>query len=214
MLVRAAAALLAVVLATGCVSAPPRPADLTELTVTDAARLIALKKVTSVELTQAYLASAEANRDLNAFITLDRAGALAAAQRADTELATGVRPKGALHGVPLVVKDNTHVAGLPNTAGTPGLREFVPQEHAPTVTSLVNAGAVILGKTNMHELAFGISATTRHSSRRRRSARAIPTTARVSPAAAAAAPAPPSPRGWRPAGSAATPAARSAFPRA
>ncbi|HZF06773.1 MAG TPA: indoleacetamide hydrolase [Patescibacteria group bacterium] len=157
MLVRAAAALLALVLAAGCVSAPPRPADLTELTVTDAARLIALKKVTSVELTQAYLASAEANGDLNAFITLDRAGALAAAQRADTELATGVRPKGALHGVPLVVKDNTHVAGLPNTAGTPGLREFVPQEHAPTVTSLVNAGAVILGKTNMHELAFGIS---------------------------------------------------------
>src|SRR5882724_12439300 len=156
MLVRAAA-LLALVLAAGCVSAPPRPADLTELTVTDAARLIALKKVTSVELTQAYLASAEANGDLNAFITLDRAGALAAAQRADTELATGVRPKGALHGVPLVVKDNTHVAGLPNTAGTPGLREFVPQEHAPTVTSLVNAGAVILGKTNMHELAFGIS---------------------------------------------------------
>src|SRR6266850_5680444 len=157
MLVRAAAALLALVLAAGCVSAPPRPADLTELTVTDAARLIALRKVTSVELTQAYLASAEANRDLNAFITLDRAGALAAAQRADTELATGVRPKAALHGVPLVVKDNTHVAGLPNTAGTPGLREFVPQEHAPTVTSLVNAGAVILGKTNMHELAFGIS---------------------------------------------------------
>src|SRR2546425_6660298 len=91
MLVRAAAALLAVVLATGCVSAPPRPADLTELTVTDAARLIALKKVTSVELTQAYLASAEANRDLNAFITLDRAGAVERDERVEVAVGLGAR---------------------------------------------------------------------------------------------------------------------------
>src|SRR5882672_11324467 len=154
---RAALAVLTLALAAaGCASVPARPDDLTELGVADAAKLIAVKKVTSVELTEAYLARAEANRDLNAFITLDRDGALAAARRADADLAIGP-PRGALHGVPLVVKDNTHVAGLPNTAGTPGLREFVPTEHAPTVRSLVNAGAVILGKTNMHELAFGIS---------------------------------------------------------
>src|SRR5206468_11176316 len=98
----------------------------------------------------------EASRELNAFITLDRAGAMAAAQRADADLAVG-RVKGPLHGVPLVVKDNVHVAGMPNTAGTPGLRDLVPAAHAPTVQRLVDAGAVILGKTNMHELAFGIS---------------------------------------------------------
>src|SRR2546423_1124880 len=157
MLVRAVATLLTRALAAGCACAPSRPVDLPELGVADAAELIRSRKVSSLELTQAYLARAEANRDLNAFITLDREGALAAARRADAELALGARRKDALHGVPLVVKDNTHVAGLPNTAGTPGLREFVPTEHAPTVRALVNAGAVILGKTNMHELAFGIS---------------------------------------------------------
>ena len=110
----------------GCASAVERPADLTQLSVVDAAQLIRERKVTSAELTQAYLARAEANRDLNAYITLDRAGALAAAQTADAELAAG-RVKGALHGVPLVVKDNTHVAGLPNSAATPALRGFVPK---------------------------------------------------------------------------------------
>src|SRR5438477_11089238 len=157
MLVRAVATLVMLALAAGCASAPPRPVDLTELGVAAAAELIRSRKVSSLELTQAYLARAEANRYLNAFMTLDREGALAAARRADAELLLGARRKDALHGVPLVVKDNTHVAGLPNTAGTPGLRGFVPTEHAPTVRSLVNAGAVILGKTNMHELAFGIS---------------------------------------------------------
>ena len=141
---------------TGCASTMQRPADLTQLSVVDAAQLIRERKVTSAELTEAYLARAEANRDLNAYITLDRAGALAAARTADAELAAG-RVRGALHGVPLVVKDNTHVAGLPNSAATPALRAFVPRENAPTVQKLVDAGAVILGKTNMHELAFGIS---------------------------------------------------------
>jgi indoleacetamide hydrolase len=155
--VRSAAAVLALTLATGCATMPAeRPTDLTGLSLVEAAQLIRARKVTSTELTQAYLARAEANAALNAYVTLDRAGALAAAQKADAELAAG-KGKGALHGVPLVVKDNTHVAGLPNTAGTPALREFVPKDHAPTVQKLVDAGAVILGKTNMHELAFGIS---------------------------------------------------------
>jgi indoleacetamide hydrolase len=154
---RSAAATLTLTLTiAGCATTVPRPADLTQLGVAEAARLIRHKKISSAELTQAYLARAEANADLNAFITLDRAGAMAAAQRADAALAAG-KVRGPLHGVPLVVKDNTHVAGLPNTAGTPALREFVPREHAPTVQKLVDAGAVILGKTNMHELAFGIS---------------------------------------------------------
>jgi indoleacetamide hydrolase len=142
--------------AVGCASTAQRPADLTALSVTDAAQLIRERRVSSAELTQAYLARTEAHAALNAYITLDRAGALAAARRADAELAAGTRV-GPLHGVPLVVKDNAHVAGLPNTAATPALQRFVPKTHAPTVQKLVDAGAVILGKTNMHELAFGIS---------------------------------------------------------
>src|SRR4029453_11633578 len=150
------AILTAAVAAAGCVTIPPRPADLTQLSVTDAATLVRERLVTSAELTQAYIARADANPGLNVYITLDRAGALAAARRADAALATG-RSLGPLHGGPLVVKDNTHVAALPNTAATPALRGFVPKESAPTVQKLVDAGAVVLGKTNMHELAFGIS---------------------------------------------------------
>jgi mandelamide amidase len=151
-----AAMLLLGVLLGGCVTAAPRPDDLTQVGLREAAQLIRERTITSAELTQAYLARAEARRELNAFITLDRAGARAAAQRADADLAAG-RVKGPLHGVPLVVKDNVHVTGLPSTAGTPALREFVPRESAPVAQKLIDAGAVILGKTNMHELAFGIS---------------------------------------------------------
>jgi Asp-tRNA(Asn)/Glu-tRNA(Gln) amidotransferase A subunit family amidase len=132
--------------------------DLTRLTVTQAARLIRDGEVSSTRLTRALLAKIRANRDLNAFITVDENAALAAARRADQERERcDPRELGPLHGVPLVIKDNIHVAGMPNTAGTPGLRNFVPEDNAPVVQALLDAGAVVLGKTNMHELAFGIT---------------------------------------------------------
>ncbi|WP_405533930.1 amidase family protein [Streptomyces sp. NBC_00075] len=83
---------------------------------------------------------------LGGFITLDHEAA-----------AKAPGGPGPLSGMTLAVKDNIHVAGLPNTAGTPALRDFVPATDAPAVRRLREAGAVILGKANMHELALGIT---------------------------------------------------------
>jgi mandelamide amidase len=106
-------------------------------------------------VTQA-LTRAKARPELNAFISLDEAGALAAAKRVDTARKAG-QPLGRLAGVPIVIKDNIHVAGQANSAGTPALKDFVPKEDAPVVAALRKEGAIVIGKTNMHELAFGIS---------------------------------------------------------
>ena len=121
---RAAAA--AIVLLAGCATTSKPPADITQLGVADAARLIRDRILTSAELTQALIARADANAHLNAFVTLDRTGAMAAARQADADLAAG-KLRGPLHGVPVVIKDNIHVAGLASSAGTPALRGFVPK---------------------------------------------------------------------------------------
>lgn len=124
-----------------------------------ATELVAMLKageITSTAIVTELLSRAEAASTLNAFITLDTDGALAQARELDEMRANG-NIVGPLHGVPIVVKDNTHVAGLPNTAGTPGLTNFIPESDAPTVAALRDAGAIILGKTNLHELAFGIT---------------------------------------------------------
>jgi hypothetical protein len=130
--------------------------DLDGLTAKRAAADLCAGKITSTALTSAALARAKASQTLNAFITLDEAGAMKAAASFDA----GRTKKSAckpLGGVPIVIKDNIEVAGLPTTAGTPALKGFVPREDAPVAAKLRAAGAIIIGKTNMHELAFGIS---------------------------------------------------------
>ncbi|PHR57033.1 MAG: indole acetimide hydrolase [Robiginitomaculum sp.] len=91
------------------------------------------------------LHDAERQSHLNAFITLNTSA----------DLQNPVN--GRLSGMILAVKDNIHVAGLPNTAGTGGLLNFIPKQDAPVIARLKAEGAVILGKANMHELAFGIT---------------------------------------------------------
>ena len=127
--------------------------DFDQLTLTQAAADLRAGKVTSMALTTEALARAKANADLNAFVTLDETGALKAAAAFD---ATGDKTK-PLGGVPIVIKDNIEVAGLPCSAGTPALKDYVPKADAPVAAKLRAAGAVIIGKTSMHELAFGIS---------------------------------------------------------
>lgn len=131
-------------------------ANLTELSAAEAALQIRAGKLKSEDLVKALADQIEKKKDLNAFIAFDREAALKAAREADA-LAAKKKFKGPLHGVPVVVKDNIHVAGFPNSAGTPALKDFRPKRNAPVADKLVKAGAIVLGKTNMHELAFGIT---------------------------------------------------------
>jgi len=122
-----------------------------------AAELIALirdKTITAVSAIQAALDRAERQKDLNAFIILNRDGALAAAKKVDAGETTGV-----LAGLPIIVKDNINTSDMPTSAGTPALRNARPTRNAPSLQKLLDAGAIVIGKANMHELAFGITST-------------------------------------------------------
>ncbi|NBS57172.1 MAG: indoleacetamide hydrolase [Betaproteobacteria bacterium] len=130
--------------------------DPAELTAVEAAAQIRAGTLTSEALVSALAVRIERGGQFNAFISFDRDAALAKARDLD-RLAQKKQFKGPLHGVPIVVKDNIHVAGFANTAGTPALKGFRPSANAPVIEALVNAGAIIIGKTNLHELAFGIT---------------------------------------------------------
>jgi Asp-tRNA(Asn)/Glu-tRNA(Gln) amidotransferase A subunit family amidase len=115
-------------------------------------------RVTSVQLVQAYLARIEAydrgGARLNAVIRLNPAAADDAA-RLDAERAMR-GPRGPLHGIPILLKDNFDTQDMPTTASTLGLAGHIPPDDAFQVRRLRDAGAIILGKTNLHELASGI----------------------------------------------------------
>ena len=102
----------------------------------------------------ALLEQCERGKALNAFITLDRERVLAAARAADQRRRTGAE-LGPLHGLPIPIKDSVNTNDLRTTVGTPALREFQPKDDAPLVRTLRAAGAIVLGKTNLHELSLG-----------------------------------------------------------
>ncbi len=116
--------------------------------------------LTAERYAQALLSRCQSARALNAFITLDPARVLEDARGRDRERLAGAKP-GPLFGLPIPVKDSVNTRDYPTTGGTPALRHFRPAEDAPTVAALREAGAVVLGKTNLHELSFGWTSNNR-----------------------------------------------------
>jgi aspartyl-tRNA(Asn)/glutamyl-tRNA(Gln) amidotransferase subunit A len=124
--------------------------------IAELARALAAKRLSSVELTRDALARIEtANPRLNAFVTVDRGGALKQAEAADARRAAG--DAGALIGIPIAHKDVLMTAGLRTTCGSRMLENFVAPYSAFVVEKLARAGMVLVGKTNMDEFAMGSS---------------------------------------------------------
>jgi Asp-tRNA(Asn)/Glu-tRNA(Gln) amidotransferase A subunit family amidase len=127
-----------------------------ELNVRDLADRIRRRELTCVQVATAFLDSIEAKKNLNSVIYCNREEVLTEAARMDQEADAGSF-RGPLHGVPLCIKDNIHVKEIPNTAGSPALKNYIPDEDAPVYSSLKTAGCIMLAKTNMHEFAFGVT---------------------------------------------------------
>ena len=129
--------------------------DLATLSIREAADLIHRKKVSPVELTTACLARINrVNPTLNAFITITAESALEQAREAEAQVVSG-KWRGPLHGVPIALKDLFDTSGVRTTAGSALFKDRIPAEDAEVVRRLKAAGAVLLGKTNMQEFAFG-----------------------------------------------------------
>jgi len=134
----------------------------TDLSIAEASRLIRSGDLSPVDLVRAYLERiARLDRRLNAFITLTDERALTRAQELETELANG-NWRGPLHGIPIALKDNIDTAGVLTTAASAVFADRIPNEDAEVVTRLKEAGAIILGKLNMHEFAYGGSSAVTH----------------------------------------------------
>ena len=139
-----------------------RPDDLTALSLWDAGDLVRAGKVSPVELTTACLARIERlNPVLNAFITVTGQQALADARAAEAEMTRGKR-RSRLHGIPIALKDLFDTAGVRTTAGSAVFADRVPSSDAEVVRRLKAAGAVVLGKLNMHEFAYGDTSAQSH----------------------------------------------------
>jgi len=135
-------------------------------TIEELASLFAKRKLSPVELTEMFLRRIEQrNPALNAFLTVTAREALAAARRAEKHF---LRPRSSrrenslLLGIPITIKDNIWTRGIRSTAGSKILRDFVPSEDSTVARKLARAGAVLLGKTNLNEFAYGITGGNAH----------------------------------------------------
>ena len=132
------------------------------MTIQEAAAALRARKVSSLELTGAALdRTARLDSKLKAFITVIDESARSRAQQADAELSRGI-DRGPLHGIPVAVKDVFSTQGVRTTCGSKLFADHEPDHNAAVVEKLESAGAVLIGKTNMHELAYGITSTNPH----------------------------------------------------
>jgi aspartyl-tRNA(Asn)/glutamyl-tRNA(Gln) amidotransferase subunit A len=137
------------------VSTPSTVPNTASLTIVDAARRLRDGSLTSAALTEACLARiGRDNERLNAFILVTADAAREQAAAADRELASG-QDRGALHGIPIAIKDIVDMEGLPTTCASRVREGHVAEKDAAVVAHLRRAGAVITGKTNLHEFAMG-----------------------------------------------------------
>jgi aspartyl-tRNA(Asn)/glutamyl-tRNA(Gln) amidotransferase subunit A len=128
---------------------------MTELTITAAAELLRQRKLSPVELTTACLNRIEKlNPILNAFITVNAESAVVEAQKAEAEIVRGDY-RGPLHGIPIGLKDLIDTAGVRTTCASAVFKDRIPTEDAEIVERLKRAGAVIVGKQNLQEFAYG-----------------------------------------------------------
>ena len=143
----------------GCADlAPPSEPDMTAMTSTEAIAAIRSGRMSAERYVTAALDRAERLRDLNALIAIDRPGAIAQARRVDAMRASGAALP-PLAGLAIVVKDNINTRDLATTGGTLALRNVRPGANAPALQKLVDAGAIVIAKANLHELSFGITST-------------------------------------------------------
>ena len=122
-------------------------------TITEIAPLVRAGAISPVTLVTGCLSAIEARPEVNAFITVLRESALEDATRAEEDIRAG-RYKGPLHGIPIAVKDLIHIAGARTTSGS-ALPSTEASSDAPVVQRMREAGAILIGKTNLHEFAFG-----------------------------------------------------------
>jgi indoleacetamide hydrolase len=133
---------------------PSQMSPLTDLSASDAVRRMVRGELTAEHYAAALIARCTSRPELNAFITFDPERVLEDARARDRERSAGAK-LGPMFGLPIPVKDSVNTADYPTTGGTPALRQFRPAEDAPTVAALKGAGAIVLGKTNLHELSYG-----------------------------------------------------------
>jgi aspartyl-tRNA(Asn)/glutamyl-tRNA(Gln) amidotransferase subunit A len=139
-----------------------RTGDVAHLSVRELSQRLAARELSAVELTQRYLQRIdEHNAELNAFITVDPEYSLAQARQADRLLAVGDEHH-PLTGIPVALKDTIPTAGLRTTAGSRVLDGWVPDADPPVVERLRSCGAVIIGKANLHEFAYGGTSENEH----------------------------------------------------